>query len=343
MPKITLKKIIKAFLPYGILYLLNRSKIIDRVLAKINFASKKNISKIDVPENCILVVEVFESHGEILPGLAKYLLELGYRVDVIMASSDKNIHSSRNDVDIFSRFHDDKLRIFRWPSLYVLDFLHGNKWHEYKYIVINTYNSYTLKNLDIFKLKPICMIHNNSDSTNEYGKTNKIISLVKMDCFDREPPPVVNAHYFGEFLKRKKTEITEFIAFGNTDGAKRRNINLIIKTYEYLKNRNIKNYKIKLIGDNNFIVPDECKDNIQSLGFITFPELYKAIEQVDFILALIDPASIEYTNKASGVYQLSYGFLKPILIHEKFREIGGFTCENSIREPLETLHKKIKT
>jgi hypothetical protein len=65
-------------------------------------------------------------------------------------------------------------------------------------------------------------------------------------------------------------------------------------------------------------VPDEYTDNIQSLGFITFYELYKKIERVDFILALIDQASVEYTNKASGIYQLSYGFLKPILIGRFF-------------------------
>jgi hypothetical protein len=151
-----------------------------------------------------------------------------------------------------------------------------------------------------------------------------------MDCFDRERPAVVNAHYFGTFLPRKKARITEFIAFGNTDTTNRRNINLIMKICEYLKNKNIKDYRIKIIGDESFAAPEEHADNVQSLGFLPFSELYNEIERVDFILALIDPASIEYTNKASGTYQLCYGFLKPILIHQKFAEIGGFTDKNSI-------------
>jgi hypothetical protein len=104
------------------------------------------------------------------------------------------------------------------------------------------------KNFDLFKLKPICMIHSNTDITNDYGKTNKIISLVKMDCFNRKPPSVVNAHYFGEFVTCEKIGVTEFIAFGNTDGVRRRNINLIIKICEYLKSRNIKNYKTWLFA-----------------------------------------------------------------------------------------------
>ncbi|MDR1277584.1 MAG: hypothetical protein LBK02_02415 [Treponema sp.] len=66
------------------------------------------------------------------------------------------------------------------------------------------------------------------------------------------------------------------------------------------------------------------------MGSLNFSELYKEIERIDFILALIDPASVEYTNKASGTYQLSYGFVKPVLIHKKFAESGNFNGENSI-------------
>jgi hypothetical protein len=45
---------------------------------------------------------------------------------------------------------------------------------------------------------------------------------------------------------------------------------------------------------------------------------------------LIDPASVEYTNKASGSYQLSYGFVKPLVIHRKFCTVGRFTEANSV-------------
>jgi hypothetical protein len=165
---------------------------------------------------------------------------------------------------------------------------------------------------------------------NEYIKTNKIITLVRMECFDREPPAVVNAHYFGEFAPREKSGITEFIAFGNTDKRRTRNTNLVVKMCDYLRSRNIEDYKIKIVGDNRFAVPDEYTNHIQSLGFLSFSELYKEMESVDFILALIDPASVEYTNKASGTYQLCYGFLKPLLIHKKFADVGNFNDKNSI-------------
>jgi len=58
--------------------------------------------------------------------------------------------------------------------------------------------------------------------------------------------------------------------------------------------------------------------------------MFAEIASSDFFLALIDQASVEYTNKASGSYGLSYGFLKPILLHRKFSNVLGFTDENSI-------------
>ena len=149
-----------------------------------------------------------------------------------------------------------------------------------------------------------------------------------MDCFDREPPAVVNAHYFGEITPHKKSKVTEFIAFGNIDSEQRRNTNLIVKICGHLAAKNITEYKIKIIG--NFDVPKEYAGNIKTLGFLSYPEMYKEISESDFLLALIDPASIEYTNKASGAYQLCYGFIKPIIIHKKFSTIGNFTDKNSI-------------
>jgi hypothetical protein len=223
--------------------------------------------------------------------------------------------------------------VFVWKPTVVLNFFHSATVTQYKHIIINTYRPHhALKKLriDLFDLKPVCMIHNNDVASGDYIKTNKIISLVRMDCFGREPPLIVNSHYFGAVSPRQKSQITEFVAFGTINGSTRRNLNLIEKICEYLSGKNITHYKIKIVGGNTFVVPPEYTDNIQTLGFLGYSELYNEVEKSDFILALIDPALVEYTNKASGSYQLSYGFVKPLVIHRKFCAVGNFTEENSV-------------
>ena len=339
MQRITLKDIVKFFLPYGIWWGWKKWdwKKYEQAVRYFfnNKLSEKYINGIDAPENCVLLIEITGEHGETLPGLAKYALDLAYRVDVVMAVSANRGKSalSRNEVGVFSRFKSDRLRLFTLPSQYVPHFLR-RKANKYRHIIINTYRDWMLESINLFELRPVCLLHTEYTFKNEYGYTNKIITLVNMDCFGRKQPTVVNGHYFGDFISHEKSDIICFAAFGITytqgNGSRVRDVNLIIKICEYLKNKNIKNYKIKIIGDNDFIVPNEYKDKIQSLGFLSFPEMYEVIEKSDFILALISPASVEYTNQASGTYQLSYGFLKPVLIHKKFAEIGKFTEKNSI-------------
>jgi hypothetical protein len=323
MPKVTVRKFIKALLPHGLLYIWKKYNHQIQFLFN-NKRLKKCIDEIRVIENSVLLIEVTQNHGEVLPGLAKYLLDLGYRVDVVRALPAKN------RADSFSRFQDVRLRIFQWQPKYMQPFLCSKKAEEYKHIIINSFYDYEFRNVDLFKLKPVCMIHNSHEALNNYGRTNKIISLVRMDCFDREQPVVVNSHYFGDFIPHGKSRITEFIAFGSTEGGRRRNINLIMKICEHLASKNIKEYRIKIVGGSNFAVSDKYSENIQYMGSLDFFELYKEIELTDFILALIDPSSVEYTNKASSTYQLCYGFLKPVLIHKKFADAGNFNGENSI-------------
>ncbi|MDR2787967.1 MAG: hypothetical protein LBD06_06360, partial [Candidatus Accumulibacter sp.] len=320
--------IVKAFLPYGILYVWRKYN--HQILIAIYKLRKINITGIDIPENCVLLLELSESHGEVLPGTAKYLLDLGYRVDVVMASSGTRTHGSRNNAEVFSRFKNDNLRVFVWKPAVVFNFFHSTAVTQYKHIIINTYSPHYALGIDLFDLKPVCMIHGNDVVSSNYVKTNKIISLVRMDCFDREPPWIVNSHYFGAVSPRQKSQVTEFIALGTTGGTTRRNLNLIEKICEYLSGKNITHYKIKIVGDNTFTVPSRYTDNIQTLGFIGYSELYDEFEKSDFILALIDPASIEYTNMASSSYLLSYGFVRPLVIHRKFCTVGNFTEENSV-------------
>ena len=96
-----------------------------------------------------------------------------------------------------------------------------------------------------------------------------------------------------------------------------------------LYSKGITNFRIKVIGS-GIPVPECYHKNITEYGFLDFQAMYREILDSDFFLALIDQESTQYKNKASGSYQISYGFLKPIIIHSQFAEISYLDKNNSI-------------
>jgi hypothetical protein len=62
--------------------------------------------------------------------------------------------------------------------------------------------------------------------------------------------------------------------------------------------------------------------------------LYNLIEDSDFILPSLDSEQLKHiryiTNGTSGAFQLSYGFVKPMIIDDKFAQYYNFDNSNSI-------------
>jgi hypothetical protein len=161
-----------------------------------------------------------------------------------------------------------------------------------------------------------------------YFKTNKIISHVKINSINLKSPVVVNPHYFCEIQKIEKSIKTVFVAV-NSKNLNRRNLYLLFNACDKLYKKGIDNFSVKILG-NGIPVPEQYKYNLFDFGYVNFQKMYNEIMVSDFLLALIDQASVQYTNKASGSYQLSYGFLKPIVLHRIFSAVSGFTDDNSI-------------
>ena len=288
-----------------------------------------NFNKLNVRENSVLLIEFYNIHGETLPGFIKYFLELGYNVDVFL---QKPNGKDRNDLELFLCFKmNENVRI---KTISYFDFnllLHSAAVIKYEHVFFNTLHDGVeyrhLFKINLFKLKPVCVAHN-PDINREYFRTDKIISLVKMDRINEKPPLVVNPHYFGEFKKREKSQKTIFVAFYSKIFY-RRNIYLLFEACDVLFSKGIHNFSVKIIG-NKMEIPAKYRDNFIIFGFLDFQKMYDEINDSDFLLALIDQASIQYTNKASGTYQLSYGFLKPIVLHKKFSDVSGLNDKNSI-------------
>ena len=322
-----LKSILKALIPPVILTMKKRYFTVN----KFNFF-RKSVKHINVRDNSVLIIEFFTVHGEVLPGLVKYSLDLGYNVDVIIRKPNSFHKESRNDPGLFYCFNNDARVNIKTLSSFDMNLLfRSSDIDNYKHIILNTFTDgmeyKELYKIDLFRLKPICMIHN-PDINYSYVTTNKIISLVKMHRINKKPPYIVNSHYYSNFSRSNKNIITTFIAL-NTKDLFRRNINLLFEATDKLYEKGIYNFHVKIIG-NGIPIPDKYRDNFILFDSLNFQDLYKEILSSDFILALIDRASVEYTNKASGSYQLSYGFLKPLLLQNGFSDISGFTDNNSV-------------
>jgi len=290
---------------------------------------RKKFNKFPVRENSVLLIEFYNIHGETLPGFIKYFLDLEYNVDVFLQKQNRK---SRNGLELFLCFKmNENVRIKTVSYFNFNLLLHSAAIAKYDHVFFNTLcDGVEYKQLfiiDLFKLKPVCVAHN-PDINREYYKTDKIISLVKMDRINEKSPLVVNPHYFSEFKKREKEGKTVFV-FIYSKNLYRRNIYLLFEACDVLFTKGIHNFSVKIIG-NRMEIPVKYRDNFIIFEFLDFQKMYDEIIDSDFLLALIDQASVQYTNKASGTYQLSYGFLKPIVLHKKFSDVSGFNDKNSI-------------
>jgi len=324
-----LTNLLKKIIPYRILTLIKAlfSKNILNIF-------KRNINYPDIRENSVLLIEFYNVHGETLPGFIKYLLDLNYNVDVILKERENN--KGRNDFGLFSDFlSNEKVRIITLTDYNINYLLRTKIIKNYKHIIINTYTnsceSEHLAFVNMKKLQPICVVHN-SDLKSKYFKTNKIISLVKIESKSKKPTTIVNSHFFCNHQKRNnkggESNITTFSAL-NKKSLFRRNLNLLFSACDTLYEKGITNFIIKVIGK-GIPIPECYKNNIIDYGFLDFQSMYKEIIDSDFFLALIDQDSVQYKNKASGSYQISYGFLKPIILHSQFAEISYLDNKNSI-------------
>ena len=86
------------------------------------------------------------------------------------------------------------------------------------------------------------------------------------------------------------------------------------------------------IVNSYFFVQSKIKDVSETYDMIK--EMYDEVEKADFFLTSYEPdfaPHLRYiTTGTSGAFQLVYGFLKPVVIHEKFSGINGFDDKNSV-------------
>lgn len=289
-----------------------------------------NFTKHPVKNNSVLLIEVNDFHSETLPGMAKYFLDLGFNVDIIISNEEYALKP-------LCRITNENLKIYPMSDRVARKILKNKIANQYEYIYFNSDRHGSRSYYDYFKPnkklteKIINMCHR-PDTYNSPIK--KLLMLAPLPLKDKDRFKVVNTHYFGEIVTNPKNETTNFIVIGNIEN-KRKNHNLLYEAVQDLVNKGVTNFKITVvarIGQLN--TPQNIKEYFDFKGRLDYEKMYEALEKADFFLTLLDPENPEHDRYietgTSGSFQLIYGFRKPCLINKKFASLHGFTNENSI-------------
>lgn len=289
-----------------------------------------------IRENTFLIWEPCSySHAEVVPGYAKYLLDLGYHVSVLL-------NPDRYDEGLFSRFGHENISYNRLTRSETKKFFKNAKLRKIQGVLVTTVGKlcdrihygdvYNCFNKSLSPSKLLLVEHGIKTSVDAGTWQDKIITLRKMD-YKGASTTVVNPHYFGHVkITPKNEDITRFITIGAIQ-SKKKNNELIVNAVKILYDEGYRNFKVTVAGKGSMKgIPDELLPYFDITGRISFSDLYKELEKADFILTSYNEKqhSRYKTWSTSGNFQLVYGFLKPCVITEDFAPINGFDKFNSV-------------
>ena len=320
----------------------NKHKILTVLGVKIKFKSNsddKILKKIftGVRKNSVLVVEPNDCHYEVMPGFIKYFQDLGYKTDIVVR--EKSAADFLHGI-----FPSD--RIFYLTETAVQSLVADDKIRQYEYLLLTSSVKYTgtlpgdsplqpsvtdyFKDIAFDFDKIIFVQHHMERSLN----SNKQIALADLKNKYSENFYMVNPHYFGKVkITPKNEDVTKFIVVGNIVPW-RKNYSLLLDAVRDLATKT-KNFKVILVGGGGSLeIAEDIAGFFDVRGRLSYPDMFRAMEEADFFLCLLDPENPEHeryvTMGTSGSFQLIYGFAKPCLIHKYFADAYDFDNDNAL-------------
>lgn len=256
----------------------------------------------------ILILEPNYCHGEVLPGFCRHLLDMGYRVDVLMhhslAGQSPLCCFKENEIQIFTAMCTSWKRLAKAPVL-----------NRYEAILVSTSAFYDtpgwagflhMTGLDRFtNLLAVEHELNDIPRFREEGLERQG-RLLTLGSFPKGT--MVNPHFFGEIPPAPRNREPVFITVGEGE-----------------------------LGE----IPGHLRPFLHVAGKLDFPAMYEAMRRADYFLPLLDPGNPAHdryiTTGITGSALLIYGFAKIPVIHEKFASFYGFNDRNALLYGEETL------
>lgn len=310
---------------------------------KVKVYQLSKLSKWNIKDKTILLFEPNHYHYECSPGYAKYFVDLGYNVDVLMKKQGK---------DSFYFFENkDKIRLFIYDNLkQIRNYAKvlRSYFRSYSYIVIQTLSTKTFgtisklglnrngKVIYIFHFTYYYKILHFSSIKNK----NRVWTLGNFSVGLQVVP-----FYIGNLKLKNKNKRTRFFTVSTVS----RQYNYIISAFEKLKDNNfdfdvIVVGKVKRFSTKN--ISEKLKDNFIFNYKVNYETLYKLVYSSDYIIITLDPDDkknrIFKNKKVTGSAQLSLGFIKPALINKYFQDKYDMNEENSFPFDKKNIYNTLK-
>ncbi len=283
------------------------------------------------PSNSALIFEPNNYHHECLPGYAKYLVDLGYSVEVLIKNGNEDsleLFEPKDKVKVF--FFDDLDEISKASNEVAL------KLKEYSLALLQSTDpdrKELIEKMGFLDNPHTLFIAHDTNYIKKMGMQDYFNQSRVLTLGEFEEGIYVNPHYFGNTPKKAKNYKTRFF-ITSTSG---RNYESLINAASKLKEKNLE-FEIIVTGrSENFganSLPENLKDNFSFKYNLKYSQMYEEIKNSDFIIMSLDPEN-SYDNmfknyRCTGTAQLVYGFLKPAIVHKDFAEPYKFNSENSL-------------
>lgn len=291
-----------------------------------------------IDENTFLLWEpCSKSHGEIIPGYTKYLLELGFRVAVLMTPA-------RISEGLFSRMDHPNLHLSRLSQKRIRRFLKTQPLQNAAGVLITTAGKLprakdgTPDLISVFGGKIPNNVHlvehDVATQITSDGWNPDTITLRALDPA-LGASRVVNPHYFGDVTRAPKNQSKTVFTLVGAARSKRRNDNLVLNAAQRLIETGITNFEIRLVGKKGTLtIPPVLEPYIKELGRLDFDAMFDEIEQADFLLTAFQKDNSDHafyrTTGTTGSFQLAYGFGKPCILQEGFAIGSVLSSQNSL-------------
>lgn len=291
----------------------------------------------EITENTFVLWEpCSSSHGEVVPGYTKYLLDLGYDVLVLMTPE-------RVDEGLFSRMPEGNFRLARLTQRQIKRFVKKPEMSGAEGILVTTAGKLPRKKdatPDLNKVfgrvpaNKIYLVEHDARARLDANSWNENLITLKCLGLENVKSKVVNPHYFGSFQKPDyKHDKFVFLMVGAAR-AKRRSDDLVLNAAATLLEEGNLNFEIRMVGKSGSIeIPDNLKPYFNLLGRLSFSEMYTEVENSDVILTAFQKNNPDHafyrTSGTSGSIQLAYGFHKPMIIQEQFTSGTALNSKNS--------------
>lgn len=305
--------------------------IVDRV--KRLFAPDPQVG----PGTFVLWEPCSKSHGEVVPGYARYLRDLGFEVLVLMTPA-------RLDEGLFERFDETGIRHGHMSQSRIRRFVKRPELRQAAGLLVTTAGKLPdaangAVDLDrVFgaqRPERLLMVEHDARARVDRGVWDpETITLRTLD-YKGARSVVVNPHDFGRVEMTPKSEGRTIFVMVGAVRSKRGNAPLVYETAHRLLEAGETRFEIRVIGKpGKEPVPEALRDHVTMLGRLSFDAMYDEVEAADFLLTSFQADNPDHafylTGGTSGAFQLAYGFTKPIIVQEAFARLNLFNATNAL-------------